>query len=118
MTPSEMVLRQLRGARLTRPQLVKKCDAPESAVQSAIRRLHKRGSITRTQPGKIYVYALASKPAAVETGATTREALQAAFATHPEFAEILLDAIAPPEPMERRHRVRRTPTSGKFLRSG
>ena len=115
-TPSEDILQVLKSGPKTRAELTAACDAGKSTTQSALKRLHNRGSITRIKPGRFYVYALPPKPKRVkQTGRSTREALKAACAEHPEFAAAIFDAASPPAPKDpRTQRVRRTQTAAKY----
>lgn len=47
----------------------------------------------------------------------TRKALIQVGKDHPEFAAMLAGRLDP-QPVSLKHRVRRTPTTGKFLRTG
>ena len=115
LSPSEEVLRLLKHGPKTRAELTAAGTAVESATQSAIRRLHKRGSITRTKPDRFYVYQLPSTPKPTRHGRSPREALKAACSAHPELAEAILNAVMPPVDNPAKRRVRRTPTSAKYL---
>ena len=115
MTPSEQILKTLKGQHLTRAEVAAACQGPTSTIESALKRLHSRGTVTRTKPGNVFIYRLAAPRKDVDTGSTLREALRAACATHPELAEILLSELNPPAPMAKRRRVRRTPTTAKHV---
>ena len=116
LSPSEQILQVLKSGPKTRAELTAACDAGKSTTQSALKRLHNRGSITRIKPDRFYVYALPPKPKRVkQTGRSTREALKAACAEHPELADAISDAVSPPPPKDPRTRkVRRTPTAAKY----
>ncbi len=118
MTPSEQVLKALKSGPKPGREIMKLCTWKETSIQTAITRLRRRGSITGVKHGNALVYSLATTDRQVDVGTTARDGLKAACAVHPELAEILLETVSPPEPVDKRHRVRRTPTTGKFLRTG
>jgi len=117
LSPSEQILQALKSGPKTRAELTAAGTAVESATQSAIRRLHKRGSITRTKSGRFYVYQLPPTPTPKPTrpGHSVREALKAACSAHPELAEAILQTVDPPPDDPIKRRIRRTPSRAKYL---
>jgi len=116
-TPSEDILQVLKSGPKTRAELTAAGTAVASATQSALRRLHKRSSITRTKPGRFYVYQLPPTPTPKPTrpGHSVREALKAACSAHPELAEAILQTVDPPPDDPIKRRIRRTPSRAKYL---
>jgi len=116
-TPSEDILQVLKSGPKTRAELTAACDAGKSTTQSALKRLHNRGSITRIKPGRFYVYQLPPTPTPKPTrpGHSVREALKAACSAHPELAEAILQTVDPPPDDPIKRRIRRTPSRAKYL---
>jgi len=117
MTPSEQILKTLQDQNLTRAEIASRCTNSDSTIGMALKRLHERGSIKRTKQnnGSPYVYSATTKPETVDLGTTPRQALKAACSIHPELAAAILNAVMPPVDNPAKRRVRRTPTSAKYL---